>query len=344
MADFRGFVWPKENWFRLPNEWTDITAEVKSLAELKVLVYILRHTWGYMEQLDEPKRISMDEFANGRKRKDGSRMDKGTGLSLPSIRDGIKRAIEHGFITIAKEDKSDGGRIKRWYKLCMRKVSSSRGKESFYGDKDSLPRSEKDNRRKTLLPLDKSKGRGTVSGPTPTTHLLLTDWDKKGGAILRKILVEHESDLMQPPRGVRVDTLAKNFFTLREQRKIPKQRIMANVRWLEAHYGEVHTPKLRKAQDYAIHFKRFEEAQQRWEQDEEGDWDRSTVEPEELPFEDGMDERERAADEVREWLMMNDLGWDTMVSPSQEQVDKALEALGRKPGEAKANQFGSQRV
>jgi len=42
---FQGFEWPKENWFRLPNNWTDFTREMTSMSEMKVVEYVLRHTW-----------------------------------------------------------------------------------------------------------------------------------------------------------------------------------------------------------------------------------------------------------------------------------------------------------
>ena len=46
---FPGFSKPEANFFRLPNEWTDITAHLTSLAEMKLVEYVLKHTWGYSE-------------------------------------------------------------------------------------------------------------------------------------------------------------------------------------------------------------------------------------------------------------------------------------------------------
>lgn len=114
---FKGFSVPQQNWFRLPNSWTDITADIQSLAELKIVEYVLRHTWGYQEY-GISKRISTDEFMEGRKRADGSRMDRGTGLSNKSVIDGIRRAIEDGFL-VEEIDDSDKGRIKKYYALKM---------------------------------------------------------------------------------------------------------------------------------------------------------------------------------------------------------------------------------
>jgi len=114
---FPGFGLPEQNWFKLPNDWTDITAGITSLAELKVVEYVLKHTWGYREY-GLSKRITTDEFMYGRKRKDGARLDRGTGLSNRSVIDGLRRAVEEGYL-IEEVDDSDKARIKKYYALRM---------------------------------------------------------------------------------------------------------------------------------------------------------------------------------------------------------------------------------
>src|SRR5258708_39610319 len=73
---FQGFSKPEANFFRLPNEWTDITAKITSLAEMKLVEYGLKHTWGYSE-FDMVKKLTTDEFRTGRSKKDGTRIDEG---------------------------------------------------------------------------------------------------------------------------------------------------------------------------------------------------------------------------------------------------------------------------
>lgn len=114
---FGGFARPEQNWFRMPNNWTDITAEITSLAELKLVEYVLKHTWGYQEY-EITKHITLDEFMSGRRRKDGSRIDKGTGLSKPSVIAGLKAAVEHGYLRV-EVDGSDKARVKKFYRLRM---------------------------------------------------------------------------------------------------------------------------------------------------------------------------------------------------------------------------------
>jgi hypothetical protein len=118
-ASFSGFAIPTSNYFRLPNCWTDITASITSLAELKIVEYVARHTWGWQEY-GIKKRICIDEFMYGRKRTDGTRIDKGTGLSKQSVIDGIKRAVAHEYLE-EEIDRRDRGRVHKYYTL---KISS----------------------------------------------------------------------------------------------------------------------------------------------------------------------------------------------------------------------------
>ena len=156
---FQGFSKPESNFFRLPNEWTDITATISSLAELKLVEYVLKHTWGYSE-FDMVKKITTDEFMNGRKKRDGTRIDQGTGLSKPSVIAGLKSAVIHGLLE-EETDERDKARIKKYYKLKMktpieedepqRGETNSDVKNLYIGVKNvnsrgktSLQRSEKD--------------------------------------------------------------------------------------------------------------------------------------------------------------------------------------------------------
>lgn len=122
---FQGFEIPQQNWFKLPNSWTDLTAEMRSWAEHKIVEYVLRHTWGYQEY-GQLKLITLDEFENGRRRKDGSRMDNGVGLRRQAILSGIKQAVEDGFLIIETDDR-DKGRVKKYYGLKMQMNGTSQG-------------------------------------------------------------------------------------------------------------------------------------------------------------------------------------------------------------------------
>ena len=175
---FEGFSKPEANFFRLPNEWTDITAQVTSLAEMKLVEYVLKHTWGYSE-FDMVKKITTDEFMYGRKKKSGERIDNGTGLSKPSVIAGLKSAVSHGLLEEEIDDR-DKARIKKYYKLKMRNPieENEPEKEKTHADvknlyigvkkfnsegKQSLHRSEKDTLRNIYNRNSKSKMQKTVS-------------------------------------------------------------------------------------------------------------------------------------------------------------------------------------
>jgi DNA-binding PadR family transcriptional regulator len=115
-APFAGFDEPTANYSKLPHAMIDALPQVETVGEMKVILYILRHTWGFQ---DDQKRITIDEFQNGRKRRDGTRLDSGTGLNRGTIMDGLKRAEAHGFIGVEVDDR-DLGRIKKYYRLRMR--------------------------------------------------------------------------------------------------------------------------------------------------------------------------------------------------------------------------------
>ena len=114
---FDGFRTPTKNYFPMPNTWIDICAEINNLAELKVIQYVLRHTWGYKEY-GIKKVITTDEFMYGRKRADGTRIDKGTGLSNRSVIDGLRAAEKHGYLE-SDLDETDKARKAKSYALKM---------------------------------------------------------------------------------------------------------------------------------------------------------------------------------------------------------------------------------
>jgi hypothetical protein len=140
---FQGFNKPEANFFRLPNEWTDITAHITSLAEMKVVEYVLRHTWGYSEY-DIVKKITTDEFMHGGKGKDGNRIDSGTGLSNKSVVEGLSKAVTHGLLEVEIDDR-DRARIKKYYKLKMKSSleEGEHGSHDLHADVKNLHIGEK---------------------------------------------------------------------------------------------------------------------------------------------------------------------------------------------------------
>jgi hypothetical protein len=139
---FEGFEEPESNYFRLPRDWTDITSRITSLAELKVVEYVLKHTWGYHEY-GLVKKISIDEFMHGRKKTTGERVDEGTGLTKHSVIDGIKKAIAHGLL-LEQINSRDKARIKKSYALKM-KVSADHVKDPVKQENNEANRADVQN-------------------------------------------------------------------------------------------------------------------------------------------------------------------------------------------------------
>lgn len=138
---FLGFNTSFKGFSQLPNEWLDeIISQIDNIAELKVVLYIYRHTWGFQEKKinpddpakhDEIKRITTDEFMHGRKKADGTRMDRGTGLSKHSVIDGLRNAVKHGYI-LEEIDDSDKGRVIKSYALKIIKSTENRCAKSAH--------------------------------------------------------------------------------------------------------------------------------------------------------------------------------------------------------------------
>ncbi len=177
ILSFDGFDEPIENWSKLPHAFINALPIISTIAEMKVVLYILRHTWGYKE-FDLPKRITVDEFMNGRKDKNNNRMDHGTGLTEPSIRAGLEKATEHGFITVFMDD-TDKARIVKAYMLKMsdqgEKVLpsdlASDSKSFTIGGENILPRSEKETLGKKQEKKETRSGHG-IHKSRPEARLL----------------------------------------------------------------------------------------------------------------------------------------------------------------------------
>lgn len=134
--EFLGFHEPTENWSKLPNELITQFSRIETLAELKVILYILRHTWGYGD--DDPKKITMDEFQYGRKKRNGTRIDTGVGMMPQAIRDGLGRAESHGFIVVERDD-TDAARKEKWYAIKMSPKPGGENHPSISGGGEDHP-------------------------------------------------------------------------------------------------------------------------------------------------------------------------------------------------------------
>ena len=117
-TSFNGFSEPTENYFRLPNDWFEIVQRVREVygsrivALLKMLEYILRHTWGY-RRFDGSVRLTAAEIHSGRKFK-GRRIDQGTALAENSVHKAGEALREMGLIEIDTDDSDKARRVRAY--------------------------------------------------------------------------------------------------------------------------------------------------------------------------------------------------------------------------------------
>ncbi len=79
-----------------PNDLFDVVLpQINNLAELKVVLYVIRRTFGYHKQFDW---ISLSQFEKGIVDSHGKRLDEGVGLSRKAIVDGLERAVNDRYL------------------------------------------------------------------------------------------------------------------------------------------------------------------------------------------------------------------------------------------------------
>lgn len=106
----------------IPDEFFDVLAVKLSEAELRVLLYIMRRTFGFKKKADA---ISLSQLTGGIRKRDGSVLDFGTGLSKPSVLKAVNALQSKGIITIAKRTGQDGRNEINVYQLRFLEESNS---------------------------------------------------------------------------------------------------------------------------------------------------------------------------------------------------------------------------
>ncbi|MFZ6028303.1 MAG: hypothetical protein ACOYYS_11365 [Chloroflexota bacterium] len=114
--EFVGFAEPSENYYRLPNNWFEIAALLRAsfgerfASPLKMMEYILRHTWGY-RRFDGQVRLSARDIYSGRN-VNGHQIDLGTGLSENSVTRAARALEKLGLIEMEYNDSDPARRIR----------------------------------------------------------------------------------------------------------------------------------------------------------------------------------------------------------------------------------------
>ncbi len=109
---FPGFSAP--NYTQVPDELFDDLMVDLSGAELKVLLYIIRRTFGFKKTVDN---ISLNQLLFGIKTKEGEILDKGTGLSKKTLLTALKSLVLKNIIITERRRTAEHGNEPTAYRL-----------------------------------------------------------------------------------------------------------------------------------------------------------------------------------------------------------------------------------
>ena len=116
-SPFPGFT--KPTYTQVPDELFDLLMPNLSEAELKVLLYIVRRTFGFSKSADA---ISLNQMIDGITTREGTVLDRGTGLSRSSVRRGVTGLETKGIILISKVKSANGDYESNVYRLKIREL------------------------------------------------------------------------------------------------------------------------------------------------------------------------------------------------------------------------------
>ncbi len=109
---FMGFQSP--TYTQTPDEVFDWLMARLSGAEVKVLLYIIRRTFGFKKNADA---ISIEQICSGIVTKSGKRLDMGTGLGRTAVTDALRSLKEKNIIVIRSRILDNGGSGPSLYSL-----------------------------------------------------------------------------------------------------------------------------------------------------------------------------------------------------------------------------------
>jgi hypothetical protein len=109
---FRGFGRP--TFTQVPDELFDELLSKLSGAELKVLLYVIRRTYGFKKDSDS---ISLSQLVSGIRTKDGEVLDSGTGLSKGAVAMAVKSLEEKGVLLAIRNRTREKGDVPTTYAL-----------------------------------------------------------------------------------------------------------------------------------------------------------------------------------------------------------------------------------
>src|SRR5947209_2870197 len=112
---FRGYAGP--NYTPVPDELFDEQLPELSGAELKVLLYVIRRTFGFKRESDN---ISLSQMLNGLRSRDGRQLDRGVGLTKKTLLQAINSLEAKQIIKTRRRQSIERGNEPTTYELNIR--------------------------------------------------------------------------------------------------------------------------------------------------------------------------------------------------------------------------------
>ena len=132
---YQGFTSP--NGTLVPDDVFDVLMPELTEAELRVLLYIVRRTFGFKKASDA---ISLSQMVKGIQTRDGRTLDRGTGMSRRGVMKGIAGLQAKGIVTVEKNTAEDGVNRVNVYRLRFREEAKQGvGNEVPYGREPGAP-------------------------------------------------------------------------------------------------------------------------------------------------------------------------------------------------------------
>ncbi len=237
---FEGFERPCQNYSKLPHEWIPHIAEM-SLSELKVMLYILRHTWGYSE-FNKPKRISLDEFEHGRWKRDRTRIDCGTGLSRPSIVGGLRKAVDHQYLQVVKS-KAKNNTIQNSYCLKMLEhTPQTCSKKSLLEEAKILTTliQERNSRNNTLSAPEDANMEREKRREERRKKLQPSRFDIIAGKKLKQIIEQ----IQEVNKNSKSHLWCHDFRKMRQMDGVSEEKIKEALLWYKKYIGDDYIPEI----------------------------------------------------------------------------------------------------
>lgn len=190
---FLGFQSP--NYTMVPDELFDELMVELSGAELKVLLYIIRRTFGFKKDSDN---ISLSQLLNGIETREGLTLDRGTGLSKKTLLEALRSLEEQNIIATQRRQSPEKGNEPTAYRLNLLaslpgvKISpplAEKVHQGGLGEESCIPLGEKFPQGLGAKTPPRARGRNS---PTQETVIQETEEQKKDHSKFRMAPVQQE--------------------------------------------------------------------------------------------------------------------------------------------------------